>query len=543
MWAPLWPRSNLDSSMFYVTLFVCSFALARGFLGPALPCGRCTRLLANPVTADGNNYRGDITEQEAFLWFDEALIHVRAGSGGPGSNTFRYGKSRQHLGPIGGSGGSGGAVILTVDPSFNTLLRFKGSASFRAENGADGGVNFANGEYGQNFYIAVPPGTTIRDNSTGEVIGELKNKNDRFVVARGGLGGQGNAATKVGKGAKPMCSPPQGGERKWIKLELNLVADIGLVGVPNAGKSTLLDAVTNARPKIASYPFTTIVPNLGVCDMSARLQSTSVAEHSGRVAKPLSEEAAGIVGQTMTIADIPGLLEGAHEGVGLGRGFLRHVERCKIIIHVVNGDSKDPVGDFNAINRELQLFSPTLAAKPQVVVLNKIDLPHVLERQAELMAGLQQSMAHSRLLPMSAAGRVGIADVVEKTWAFLKRIEADEKVGTDAPVSSEREAATRVGVDVIGAGVARIYGDAISAIVNEYTLGDAYYGSTERFDALLEAVGLVDSIRQAYAEKGDILDSDREIRVVYQPPVHEDGEKFVMLLRNNRLQVVTSESV
>jgi len=193
----------------------------------------------------------------------------------------------------------------------------------------------------------------VYSNETGAVVGELTTHRQQLVVATGGLAGRGNGAI-VSKGRDSKRgggSPPQGGQKRWLRLELRLVADIGLVGVPNAGKSTLLDAITNARPKIASYPFTTIVPNLGVCQVGG-------GQANG--------------GAAMVVCDIPGLLEGAHEGVGLGRGFLRHVERCAVILHIVNGASVDPVGDFKAINRELRLFSPTLAAKPQIVALNKV---------------------------------------------------------------------------------------------------------------------------------------------------------------------------
>ncbi len=307
-------------------------------------------------------------------------------------------------------------MVIQADSSFNTLLRFKGSASFKAENGFDGACNFLNGRYGADTIVLVPPGTIIRDENTMDIVGEVKYNTDKIVIAKGGLGGQGNAAAKLGKGGRYVCSPPQGGQRRHLKLELKLVADIGLVGVPNAGKSTLLDAITNARPKIASYPFTTIVPNLGVCDLNRQLDSPDLQ----------LERFKGIEGQTMVIADIPGLLEGAHRGVGLGRGFLRHIERCKMIIHVVNGDSSDPLGEFNAINAELKLFSPTLARKPQVVVLNKIDLPGVAAQLGGLMEKMLATMTHTRLVPISAANRVHVPLLVYKTWQFLKKVERDE---------------------------------------------------------------------------------------------------------------------
>lgn len=412
-------------------------------------------LYANPVTSEGSNYRGDITEEEAFLWFDEALVYVRAGSGGAGSNAVQFGKARQHMNPTGGSGGDGGSIIFKVDPSFNTLLGFRGKSNYRAENGKDGDCEYMNGLKGLDTVVTVPKGTVIKMNDTDIAIGELTEQGQELVVAKGGLGGRGNAALGRSKGVeKSGSTPAQGGERRWLKLELKLVADIGLVGVPNAGKSTLLDAITNAKPKIASYPFTTIVPNLGVCEV-------------GKVSDG---------GDAMVIADIPGLLEGASQGVGLGKGFLRHIERCKIIIHVIDGNSADPVQDYLAINNELTLFSKTLAMKPQIVVLNKLDLLHdtyrddsdlsgsgsdddnsssddnitkkssavairgeggdevdddgsnkLKSRQEEIMEGLRKVMSHSRLLCISAAGRVGTSELVEKTHKFLSKIKKDEE--------------------------------------------------------------------------------------------------------------------
>lgn len=253
--------------------------------------------------------------------------------------------------------------------------------------------------------MTVPRGVLIKDNETDQLICELTEDGQVHVVAKGGQGGRGNAALNTKGVEKGICISPQGGQKRWLKLELKLVADIGLIGVPNAGKSTLLDAVTNARPKIANYAFTTIVPNLGVCEVGG-----SVADG----------------GDAMVIADIPGLIEGAHMGVGLGRGFLRHVERCKMLIHIVNGNSDDPLRDFHTINRELQMFSPLLATKPQVVVLNKIDIPDVAGRKNEILAELQRSMSHKRLLCISAQSRIGVDELVTRAHQFLKKLTQDE---------------------------------------------------------------------------------------------------------------------
>ena len=361
---------------------------------------------ANPITQSGSNYRGDITEEEAFLWFDEAKIYVKAGSGGAGASTFKFGKARQHVAPSGGSGGDGGNVIFYGDDSFNTLFGFRGRSSFHAEHGEEGALDYANGVKGGDTRIAVPVGTLVYCNETNTPIGEISKKNQELVVAAGGFGGKGNAApTQKIRGEKSVATPPSGGQKRWLRLELKLVADIGLVGVPNAGKSTFLDAVTDAKPKIASYAFTTIVPNLGVCKVGG-------GQEEG--------------GDAIVIADIPGLVEGASNGTGLGRGFLRHIERCYMILHIVNGDSEDPIGDFVAINKELQMFSPLLASKPQVVVLNKIDIPEVEIEIESLKEKISKVMTHKRLLTMSAAGHINVKEVIERSNKFLKKLKADE---------------------------------------------------------------------------------------------------------------------
>jgi GTP-binding protein len=440
-------------------------------------------LYANPVTAESNNLRGDITEKEAFLWFDEALVYVRAGSGGSGSNAVKFGKARQHVAPSGGNGGNGGDVIFEVDNSFNTLLGFRGKSFYRAENGDDGDLEYANGLNGDDCIVQVPKGTIVRDNITNEIITELSDDRQKVIIAKGGIGGRGNAALKT-KNEKGGSLPPQGGEKKWLKLELKLVADIGLVGVPNAGKSTLLDAITNAKPKIAPYPFTTIVPNLGVCDVS---------KHDNGL------------NEGMTIADIPGLLEGAHKGVGLGRGFLRHVERCKIIIHIINGDSMDPVADFNAINRELQLFSPTLAMKPQIVVLNKIDLL-TNEQQEKLLNNIKTNMKHSRLLAISAAGRVGLDILIEKTYLFLKKIKSDDKT---IAINNEKLNQNKENLFkyVVQDNVIEVHGESISAILieeDEYIKSSNKFGGNDnnlrdRFDAVVDALEIIPTLEQIFS--------------------------------------------
>jgi GTP-binding protein len=368
-------------------------------------------LFANPITEDGNSYGRFIDEEDAFLWFDEALLYVRAGSGGTGSSAVKFGPGRQHRYPTGGSGGTGGNIILVADSKISTLLGFRGQSHFRAENGADGDKEYCNGKCGQDLYISVPKGTIIKDNETNIVLGELNFLGDKLLVAKGGYGGKGNAAFKTGI-EKAVACPPQGGEKKWLKIELKLVADIGLVGLPNAGKSTLLGSITNARPKIASYAFTTIVPNLGVCD----IDNSNLLQHEYEK-----------VYDQMVIADIPGLIEGAHLGRGLGRGFLRHVERCKILIHLIDCTRANPVHDYLTINQELLLFSNILANKPQIVVLNKIDRIEDKSFIDSLVQQFQKILPHKRLLVISASDRLGTKELVSRTYSFLRKVIQDEE--------------------------------------------------------------------------------------------------------------------
>ncbi|MBI1877979.1 MAG: GTPase ObgE, partial [Chloroflexi bacterium] len=283
------------------------------------------------------------------MFFDEAKIYLKAGDGGDGVVAFRREKYVPRGGPAGGHGGKGGDVILEADPHLNTLIHFKKRSHFKAERGEHGsGKNMA-GAAGEDCAIPVPLGTVARHVETGVLLADLVEPGQRVVVAHGGRGGRGNTSFKSSVNQAPkIAERGQPGEELWITLELKLIADVGIIGVPNAGKSTLLSVVSAARPKIADYPFTTLQPNLGVVELDHR---------------------------DLVIADIPGLIEGAHAGAGLGHQFLRHVERSRLLVHLLNGAAPDPLADFYQINEELHLFSSKLAEKPQLVVLNKIDLP------------------------------------------------------------------------------------------------------------------------------------------------------------------------
>lgn len=328
-------------------------------------------------------------------FLDEAVISVRGGTGGRGSNEFKLGRGRQQLHPFGGSGGDGGAVVLIADPTANTLRKFLRNRAFKAASGEDGAGYFCNGAGGQDLLVPVPIGTVIFDKSTSEFVGEIGDMFARVVVARGGRGGRGNAANVRGKVECPIGCSPDGGARRLLRLQLKMIADIGLVGLPNAGKSTLLNSLTNAHSKIGDYSFTTIVPHLGVC---------AVDDHN-----------------SMVLADIPGIIENAHVGKGLGVAFLKHVERCQVLLHVVDASGIDPVADYVTINNELFLYSKELASKPQIVVLNKADR---IEEDSvrQLAEKLSTVMPHSRLLTVSASQRKGLSELIHRSWLFLKKV-------------------------------------------------------------------------------------------------------------------------
>lgn len=284
---------------------------------------------------------------------DEAQITVQSGNGGRGCVSFRREKFIPKGGPDGGDGGGGGDVILKASENRRTLYRYRHRQQYRAENGQSGMGSQCSGRRGEDLILEVPPGTIVYDAETDERICDLDTPDATVIIARGGMGGRGNRRFATSTNQAPRYAQPgTPGESLVLRLELKLLADVGIIGFPNAGKSTLISCISAARPKVANYPFTTLVPNLGV------------------VNPPW--------GEPFVVADIPGLIEGAHEGTGLGHRFLKHVERTRILVHLIDAaaiDPEEPMAGFEAINRELALYSDTLSAKPQIVVLNKLDIP------------------------------------------------------------------------------------------------------------------------------------------------------------------------
>ena len=322
------------------------------------------------------------------MFIDEAKIHVKAGDGGDGIVSFHRDKIHPKGIPDGGNGGKGGNIVFKVDEGINTLQYYRFNQHFKAEKGIRGGSNKKNGKGGNDFILKVPPGTLIKD-IEGKIIFDLTEKGKRYILAKGGVGGYGNAHFANNKYKAPrFAHKGEMSEKLIVRMELKVLADVGIIGFPNVGKSTLISVISRAKPKIADYPFTTLTPNLGV------VQSSD--------------------GYFFTVADIPGLIQGAHKGKGLGDAFLRHIERARILVHVLDVQEKGLMNKFNALNKELELYSDTLAQKYQVVVLNKIDLLTVAERK-KIVDRLKKQFKEKkvRFFPTSAYQKKGINQLID----------------------------------------------------------------------------------------------------------------------------------
>ncbi len=406
------------------------------------------------------------------MFKDRAKIYVKGGDGGNGVVAFRREKYVPRGGPAGGSGGKGGDVYLVASPRHNTLHHFAYKVHFKAERGKHGSGSNKQGARGKDLEVPVPPGTEVYDADTGEFLGELLEPGEKLLVARGGRGGRGNYAFRSPTRQTPrLAEKGEPGEERWLRLELKLVADIGIIGVPNAGKSTLLSHVTRAKPKIADYPFTTVAPNLGV----------AVVDY-----------------QDVVLADIPGLLEGAHRGVGLGDEFLRHIERTRVLIHVLNGLSPDPVGDYQAIQQELALFNPALAEKPQVVAFNKMDVPEVRERWPQVQAQLQQLGVEA--IPISAATGENLDTLLRRAVAILQQLPPPERkkalpIIRPADEDTFTIEKTPEGWVVRGKRIER------AAAMTNWD----YYEAALRFHRIMEAMGIAQALEEAGVQEGDTV--------------------------------------
>jgi GTP-binding protein len=410
------------------------------------------------------------------MFIDEAEILVGSGSGGNGMVHFHREKFVPRGGPDGGDGGRGGSVLIEVNPSLSTLQALRHTRRFIADNGRNGGPNNMSGKSAEDLVVPVPPGTLVYNAADASLLGDLTGPEDRLVVCHGGRGGRGNQHFATSRNQAPRTAEKgEPGEQKRLRLELKLMADIGIIGVPNAGKSTLLAALTHATPKIAPYPFTTTEPNLGV----ARVD----------------EETA------VVLADIPGLIEGASHGAGLGHDFLRHIQRTRVLVHLLDGLSSDPIADYSQTNSELALFDPLLAEKPQVVALNKIDQPEVQAALPRLRAAFEKM--HVQLLPISALARTNVRDLLKAAVDRLAQAPAVKVAPPALPVYRVEEDPHDFRVAREAEHRWRLSGTAIERAAS-MTFWE-HDGSVRRFQKLMKALGVDDALRKSGVEDGDTV--------------------------------------
>ncbi|MBN1889683.1 MAG: GTPase ObgE [Thermoflexales bacterium] len=411
------------------------------------------------------------------MFVDQVQIRIKAGDGGDGCVSFRREKYVPFGGPNGGDGGRGGDVVFVATPTFNTLNYFRRHRHFKAQDGGNGRGKDQTGANGQDCRIELPLGTVVRDAGLGHILADLVHPGQEARVLRGGHGGRGNARFATSTNQAPRYAENgEPGPSRQVELELKLIADVGLVGLPNAGKSTLLAATTRARPKIADYPFTTLEPMLGVVEVDAA---------SGR-------------GTSFVMADIPGLIEGASTGRGLGHEFLRHIERCRVLIHLVDGASPDPLGSFQTINAELAAFGHGLASKPQIVAFNKMDMEEARDNWPAFSRALEEQGVP--VLPLSAATQDGTRQLLYRAAQALAELPPAE-LAEDLPVLrlpdeepfiiSREDAAWRVS----GTRVEKLV--AMSRFDSDEAL--------RRLQRKLEYMGIIEALKKAGVQEGDTV--------------------------------------
>lgn len=409
------------------------------------------------------------------MFIDHAKVYVKGGDGGNGCVAFRREKYVPMGGPYGGDGGRGGNVIFVAEEGMTTLMDFRYRKHFKAERGSHGLGKNQHGAWGEDLLIKVPVGTIIRDDDTGELLADLTEHGQKTIIAKGGRGGKGNShfASPTHK-APSMAEKGEIGQERWINMELKLLADVGLVGYPNAGKSTLIAQVSAARPKIADYPFTTLIPNLGV---------VSTREH-----------------ESFVIADIPGLIEGAHEGVGLGHDFLRHIERTRVLLFILDAaqtDGRVVEEDLRILQQELALFNPELSKRPYLIVANKMDIPGTAERFEAL-----KEVHGDKVLAISAASGQGVKELMEKTYALLQSIPKEEAPAEEVRVIRRYEDEPPFKVEYTD-GIYQVSGSRIENLVNMTNMDQEE--SLQKFQRTIERMGLEDALREMGIKEGDLV--------------------------------------
>lgn len=416
------------------------------------------------------------------MFYDYAKVNVKAGDGGNGIVAFRREKYVPKGGPAGGDGGKGGSIILRADEGLRTLIDFRYQTHYKGKRGDHGSGAKQHGRSADDIVLRVPVGTVVRDADTKKLLGDLRHHGQEIVVAQGGRGGRGNARFVSSTHCAPaFAENGEKGEERWITLELKLLADVGLVGFPNVGKSTIISRVSAAKPKIANYHFTTLEPNLGMVRVDA--------------------------GRSFVIADVPGLVEGAAEGAGLGHRFLRHVERTRVLVHVVDlsgSEGRDPLEDLAVIRGELERYAPQLNEKPMVIVANKVDLMSDDDRDAAL-ARLSEAYPEVRIFPMSAATDSDLNELVYHLADILDAIGPVEYAEEDfEPVEEEpqkQEAPFRV--QKIGPDAYEVVGPEIDGLVGrtQFERDEA----VERFMKILDNMGIEKALREAGIQDGDTV--------------------------------------
>ncbi len=410
------------------------------------------------------------------MFIDKIEIHVQSGKGGDGIVHFRREKYVPFGGPDGGDGGKGGDVIFEVKETLNTFSNFRPNQRFKANDGDRAGGSNQTGRSADDLIIPVPPGTLVYNAETDALIGDLTEPDQRLLVCQGGRGGRGNARFATSRNKAPrIAERGEPFQEMNLRLELKLIADVGLVGVPNAGKSTLLSAVTNAKPKIAAYPFTTLQPNLGVVRLDYE--------------------------NSLILADIPGLIEGAHQGIGLGHDFLRHIQRTRVLIHLLDGMAEDPLLDFAQINSELALFDPDLAEKPQIVVFNKMDLPEVAERWPAIQKELKKR-GHTAF-SISAVAQTGVRELMYTALQTLQELPPVKTLESEELPVYQVESDPRA-FEIKNIGYAwQVIGESIErAAAMTYW---EYDQSIRRFQRILHTLGIDEALREAGVQQGDTV--------------------------------------
>lgn len=422
------------------------------------------------------------------MFVDKAKVFVKGGDGGDGLVAFRRELYVPEGGPAGGDGGDGGDVVFVVDEGLRTLMDFRYQKHFKAPRGEKGRNKSQHGANAEDMIVRVPPGTIVVDDDTGEVIADMTFHGQQVVIAKGGRGGRGNTRFRAPNNPAPaIAENGEEGQERWVVLELKVMADVGLVGFPSVGKSTLLSVVSGARPKIGAYHFTTLTPNLGVVD--------------------LGDE------RSFVMADLPGLIEGAHTGVGLGHEFLRHVERTRIIVHVIDMsgmEGRDPFDDWEKINEELKLYNPKLAERPQIVAANKMDMPDAEAHLADFRGKLAEASPETAVMPISSLTRHGIPELLYRVADMLESLPespaveeaqqdgADETVvyryesGNDKDFTIRRENETYV-----------VESESIEKLLKRTQFGS--YEAVMRFATILRNLGVDAELRKRGAKGGSTI--------------------------------------